>query len=494
MRNGNYKVKVVEILSNTERAIKAFGGVGQEFEVVSGNLTDLEGYVWSDYYNVKNLINDFEASIFYKVKLKEVIDSFKVRVEYSNNIDFGVVGEVFEIEDGTFVDSTGDTWRNSGFGFHNVDELNKYFSGVIDLKFSEYEEYPSFKVVVEETKSRSDWFGNTGTILDVIDGELIDLQGFNWANNDERYKNIDDVNNHVGFATNTKFKLYEEKEEDNTYNGKFRIVENIGELSQIVFGKVGSVFKVTNGTFMTKNETTWNNDTRLYKTFDEIKDHIEKEDDFETIIEEIVDKKFNGKFKVTKTVGRLSAECIGEAGDVIEVKDGVFEGGDGSVWDNNGIPFESFEEIKKYFSERDNFETLIEEVVREEDVKTPYNGTIRVVENVGINSESNFGGVGNIIVVKNGNFKDLKGFTWKYFSAPYTSFEEIESHFRVDDNFKTVFEEVSRYNAELYSLDNTMKGLTFDIPKPIALRDMTVEEIEKELGYKIRIVSSKEVK
>lgn len=351
MSDENFKIKVVEILRDDEgKTSKAFGGIGQEFEVVDGVLIDLDEELWDGFDNFEILKKEFENNVYYRVRFEKV------------------------------------------------------------------PEFPSFKVIVTENKKKYGcgdslkWFGDMGTVLSVVDGELIDLQGFNWTNNREKYNNVEDINSHL---KEVEFRIYEGEEEPKPsvvpYNGKFRVVRNIGS---------------------------------------------------------------------------RSSEVIGKVGDVIEVKDGVFKSKTGVNWSNPY--YASFQDIKRHLEERDKFRTEIEEVKDEVETQL-YNGKIRIVQNVGAISEEIFGRVGTIIEVTNGKFSSKKGNVWSDNGRCYKTLQDIKNHIGAKDVFETIIEEVREQLPTVWDIDYLAKQCE-------SPTDMTIEEIEEKLGYKIRIVSSKEVK
>ena len=68
------------------------------------------------------------------------------------------------------------------------------------------------------------------------------------------------------------------------YNFKFRVVKNIGKESLMYFGEPGTIHNVENGSFF-YSISTWNNNGILYKTIEDVKNHISVKDRFETEIE-----------------------------------------------------------------------------------------------------------------------------------------------------------------------------------------------------------------
>lgn len=68
------------------------------------------------------------------------------------------------------------------------------------------------------------------------------------------------------------------------------------------------------------------------------------------------------------------------------------------------------------------------------------NGKIRVVENIGYESESAFGLGGSVLTVNGGEFKDLEGFPWNRYHIGFESIEQINEFFSSSDDYQTVFE------------------------------------------------------
>lgn len=66
---------------------------------------------------------------------------------------------------------------------------------------------------------------------------------------------------------------------------KIRVVKNIGKSSDRVFGSIGTEFEVVNGVFYDKNSFEWDNDSKTYKTIEEINRHFSENDEWQTIFE-----------------------------------------------------------------------------------------------------------------------------------------------------------------------------------------------------------------
>ena len=308
MSDENFKIRVAEILRDYEgETSEAFGVIGQEFKVVDGVLTDLESQTWEGFEDFEHLRKEFENNVYYRVRFEKV------------------------------------------------------------------PEFPSFKVIVTENKKKYGcgdsikWFGDVGTVLSVVDGELIDLQGFNWTNNCEKYNNVEDINSHlkeVG-GLGVEFRLYEgdevQKPSVELYNGRFKVVRNIGNRSSEVIGNVGEIIEVVDGSFKAKTNNEWSR----YKDFQAIKNHLSETDCFETVIEEVSETYYSGKFRVAKNIGKLGLEYLGDIGSIIEVKNGSFYDKKNNHWTNRGLLFKTFKDIQEYFSEIDTFQTILEEVVEE---------------------------------------------------------------------------------------------------------------------------------
>ncbi|BCK01640.1 hypothetical protein [Anaerocolumna chitinilytica] len=68
------------------------------------------------------------------------------------------------------------------------------------------------------------------------------------------------------------------------------------------------------------------------------------------------------------------------------------------------------------------------------------NFKIRVVENIGAESESTFGVPGTILYVVNGTLRDFEGYIWE---SNFQNLDEIHkffNHSAIDDCFATKFE------------------------------------------------------
>lgn len=69
------------------------------------------------------------------------------------------------------------------------------------------------------------------------------------------------------------------------------------------------------------------------------------------------------------------------------------------------------------------------------------NGKIRVVENIGSDSEDTFGEPGTVLTVADGTFEDLDGFGWNYpDESGYEDVDQINEYFSEEDEYRTVFE------------------------------------------------------
>lgn len=69
------------------------------------------------------------------------------------------------------------------------------------------------------------------------------------------------------------------------------------------------------------------------------------------------------------------------------------------------------------------------------------NGKIRVVENIGSDSEDAFGEPGTVLTVADGTFEDLEGYEWK--DVEWEGFEDIgqiNDYFSDRDDYQTKFE------------------------------------------------------
>lgn len=212
-----------------------------------------------------------------------------------------------------------------------------------------------------------------------------------------------------------------------------------------------------------------------------------------------------GNFKVI--LDKTDNNWFGKVGSICEVKSGVLINSDGDKWLNSYLGFNNVQEINTYFC-KSGHDIIFSEY------KPPYNGKFRVVRNIGSRSSEVIGKVGDVIEVKDGVFKSKTGTNWGSSNCTckiyYTSFQDIKRHLEERDRFKTEIEEVEeeqdafdRYmesylDSSFFRIASEKFTPTFDIgyiaKKCESPRDMTVEEIEKELGYSIRIVSSKEVK
>lgn len=69
---------------------------------------------------------------------------------------------------------------------------------------------------------------------------------------------------------------------------------------------------------------------------------------------------YNFKMKVVRNIGEYSERNVGKVGTIIEVIDGEFP--DPHLpehpWSNNNNCFRTFEQVVKYFSEDDEYETI----------------------------------------------------------------------------------------------------------------------------------------
>lgn len=68
------------------------------------------------------------------------------------------------------------------------------------------------------------------------------------------------------------------------------------------------------------------------------------------------------------------------------------------------------------------------------------NGKIRVVENIGSDSEDTFGLDGSVLTVIGGEFMDIEGFPWNRDHTGFGSIEQVNEYFATADEYQTVFE------------------------------------------------------
>lgn len=69
------------------------------------------------------------------------------------------------------------------------------------------------------------------------------------------------------------------------------------------------------------------------------------------------------------------------------------------------------------------------------------NGKIRVVENIGSDSEDLFGEPGTVLTVIDGVFEDLEGYRWEDVGwSGYKDVDQINEQFSEEDEYQTVFE------------------------------------------------------
>lgn len=68
------------------------------------------------------------------------------------------------------------------------------------------------------------------------------------------------------------------------------------------------------------------------------------------------------------------------------------------------------------------------------------NGKIRVVENIGEESENAFGLDGSVLAVNYGVFMDIEGFPWSRDRVGFENIKQVNEYFATADEYQTVFE------------------------------------------------------
>lgn len=168
------------------------------------------------------------------------------------------------------------------------------------------------------------------------------------------------------------------------------------------------------------------------------------------------------------------------------------------------------------------------------------NFKVRVKKNIGKHSREHFGKLGTILEVKDGVLYDINGDDWKSYCVGFTSVEEINNEFNLGFSYDTEFELVEEDEEEI-KFEDIVDGLGYNLSlnntdessflktiennevllflkdydcinannihdfaewiakvdkyvqaKKVELKnkpkEMTLKDIERELGYKIKIV------
>lgn len=68
------------------------------------------------------------------------------------------------------------------------------------------------------------------------------------------------------------------------------------------------------------------------------------------------------------------------------------------------------------------------------------NGKIRVVENIGEESEDAFGLDGSVLTVNDGVFMDIEGFPWSRDRVGFENIKQVNEYFATADEYQTKFE------------------------------------------------------
>ena len=168
----------------------------------------------------------------------------------------------------------------------------------------------------------------------------------------------------------------------------------------------------------------------------------------------------NFKVRVKENIGENSRECFGKPGTILEVKDGVLYDIDGDDWKSDYDSFTSVEEINNEFDLGLSYDTEFE-LVEEDEEEIKFED---IVDGLGYNLSLN-------ITDESSFLKNIENNEVLLFLKDYECINANNIH-----DFAEWIVKVDRYvQAKKVELEN----------KP---KEMTLKDIERELGYKIKLI------
>ena len=168
----------------------------------------------------------------------------------------------------------------------------------------------------------------------------------------------------------------------------------------------------------------------------------------------------NFKVRVKENIGENSRECFGKPGTILEVKDGVLYDIDGDDWKSDYDSFTSVEEINNEFDLGLSYDTEFE-LVEEDEEEIKFED---IVDGLGYNLSLN-------ITDESSFLKTIENNEVLLFLKDYDCINANNIH-----DFAEWIVKVDKYvHTKKVELEN----------KP---KEMTLKDIERELGYKIRLI------
>ena len=168
----------------------------------------------------------------------------------------------------------------------------------------------------------------------------------------------------------------------------------------------------------------------------------------------------NFKVRVKENIGENSREYFGKPGTILEVKDGVLYDIDGDDWKSDYDSFTSVEEINNEFDLGLSYDTEFE-LVEEDEEEIKFED---IVDGLGYNLSLNN-------IDESSFLKNIENNEVLLFLKDYECINANNIH-----DFAEWIAKVDKYvHTKKVELEN----------KP---KEMTLKDIERELGYKIKIV------
>lgn len=144
------------------------------------------------------------------------------------------------------------------------------------------------------------------------------------------------------------------------YNFKIKVKENIGDYSEGVFGKIGTIHNVINGKF-TSGFHEWSNDGKLYKNVESLHNHLLNQKDHYMTLFELVEDCEQEEYNLTiqDIINEKDFKQLYKSsnGLVYKINFGelIYKGFDGK-WKSNintlkqilNMKFKKLEPVKKY--------------------------------------------------------------------------------------------------------------------------------------------------
>lgn len=190
--------------------------------------------------------------------------------------------------------------------------------------------------------------------------------------------------------------------------------------------------------------------------------------------------KGNFKIRVKENIGKDSVEAFGRIGTILEVKNGVFRDIENHTWFNNYKRYKTIEDVNnQFYNEGYVYKTLFELVVEDNTYKDFAKQDLKT----GMVVELRNGKYG-MVLLGTGNGDIISGTAW-------FSIDEFDENLNstMDYDVIKIYQPTSNrdflYDGEINIDEANLIWERKEEPQP---KEMTVEKIEKELGYNIKIV------